>query len=150
MKLIEDLKAHAAQADKMMGELATDERKRMAREEVYQGLQREFEQMCEDGYLTKDELEEMMNKFRSQGLDTATLQELLSSLKDSDRVKATYDVRDRVKETIDKKKNSLKDPEFNYKAQVLMSEYNESINLAATIQKSEHEKYMSAIRHLVA
>ena len=150
MKVIDDLLSWAAQDDKIMGQMAAEETERQTKGKAYDALQSEFEKMADDGYLDKNELNTLIAQFKAQGLDTTALNQLADSLKNTDRVAVTSDLRNTIHDEISDKKVSLQDPDFNFKAQVLTSDYNQDIQTVATIQKSEHDKYMTAIRNLVA
>ncbi|MCK6547199.1 hypothetical protein L6R52_15215 [Myxococcota bacterium] len=153
MKLIEQLVARAAAADAEMGQLADQVEAQEARRKAYDKVEQMFDQMAADGYLSKDELEALKKEFRAQGLDTAALDQLARELANTDgstRVGVTTDLRSRIYEQLQDAEYATRDPALIFKTQELVTTYNQSFDLAGRVLKSEHEMYMTAIKHLVA
>jgi hypothetical protein len=150
MKLIDQLVGWAGQDDQMMGKLAADESAREQKQQAYGRLGDLFDQMASDGYLSKDEIQQLMAAFKAQGLDTSQLDALYHELKNQDRVAVTGDVRTGIEDELSDAKQKCTDPDFNFKAQWLVNDYNQNFDTATSVQKDENDMYMTAIRNLVA
>lgn len=150
MKLIDELVTRAESADSQIGEIADQEMAAERRREAYKHLEQEFESMAADGYLDKGELSKLMADFRAQGLDTKALEDIAKDLRGRDRVEVGADLRDKIGNQLRDAKIDTRDPDFAFKTQLLMNEYQQSYDLASRVSKAENEIYMVAIRHLVA
>ena len=151
MALVEELKQVAAQADQKAGQLAQDEASRLARRAAYEKLGRLFDEMAADGVLDANELDALHRHFRDAGLDTATLERLVEEMAGGDRVEVTSSLRNEVADTLrEAKRDTDSGPSFQFEVQRLMNQHHEAINLAATVQKKEHDKYMTAINNMKA
>jgi hypothetical protein len=150
MKLIDELVARAADDDKVMGQLADEEAARQAREKAYDRLAHAFDAMAEDGHLDKREIKALIAEFRAQGLDPEQLEALAHSLKDRDRVAVTSDLRNAIADELRDARSKLQDPDFGFKVQVLVNDYDQAFETASRVSKDEHEMYMTAVRNLVA
>lgn len=150
MKLIDQLVSRAAGDDRAMGALADQEEARLRREQAYTNLGRQFDQMAADGYIDKDELKSLMAQFRALGLDTKDLEKLADSLKNQDRVAVTSELRNSVDDELRSAKTSGRDPNFQFKVQALMADYNQCFEVASRVSKAEDDMYKVAIKNMVA
>ena len=80
----------------------------------------------------------------AEGVDFA------KDLRGRDRVEVGADLRDKIGNQLRDAKIDTRDPDFAFKTQLLMNEYQQSYDLASRVSKAENEIYMVAIRHLVA
>ncbi len=151
MKLIEDLIGRAKAADDRAGQLAQREGQRLERQKAYNQLEELFNDMAADGYLDKDELKTLMKKFREAGLSTDALDKLYQQLKNTDRVAAGASIREAVGDELQNARTKDRaDVSFQFEVQNLMTDYHQSFDLAARVQKAEHDMYMAAIQNLKA
>ncbi len=151
MALVEELKQVAAGADRKAGQLAQDEAQRLARREAYNKLGQIFDEMAADGVLDASEIEALHRHFRDAGLDTETLEQLVQDMAGGDRVQVTTQLRNEISDTLrEAKRDTDSGPAFQLEVQRLMGDHNEAINLAATVQKKEHDMYMTAINNMKA
>ena len=108
--------------------------------------------MSADGYLDAGELKELLKEFRAQGLSTRTIEDMITQLNSQDGSSRTQATSEKVTqlrtELFDAKAAAGNDPLFHLKAQELVGTYNKAFDLAARVSKSEHDIYMTAIRHL--
>ena len=152
MKLIDELVAQAATADGLMGDLAAEGTKNHQRQQAYGKLENTLERMSADGYLDAGELKELLKEFRAQGLSTRTIEDMITQLNSQDGSSRTQATSEKVTqlraELFDAKAAAGNDPLFHLKAQELVGTYNKAFDLAARVSKSEHDIYMTAIRHL--
>lgn len=153
MKLIEQLIGRAARADAEMGQLAARGAEAERRKMAYKGIERELERMMGDGLLTQEEMGELIRAYRAEGLDTSSLEALAAHMREHDGVVGVAVDGDDRSDLLDELRmagRAQDDPNFNFKAQELISEYRESFDLASRVQKSEHDMYMTAIRNMKA
>lgn len=153
MKLVEELINRAATADAKMGRLAHQEQNAERRKKAFSNIENQLDRMMQDGVLSSEEIESAKAQFRQAGLDTSTLENLALQMQDMDGVtgvEVDSDMRLAFDEQFREAKASLDNPWFNFQAQELVGEYKESIDLAARVQKAEHEMYMAAIRNMKA
>lgn len=153
MKLIDQLLGRAAAADEQMGRLAAQGNRSEARKKATKDLEHKLQGMTQDGVLDQEEMRELLAAYRAEGLDTSTLEELARQMGALDGVvgvKVDGDVRARLSDELREAGHQFEDPFFNFQAQQLVTEYNQSFDLASRVLKAEHEMYMAAVRNLKA
>lgn len=151
MRLVDQLVARAAGADAKAQKLADRAAGQERRREAFGRLGALFDKMAADGKLDRRELGDLMAKFRAGGLDTATLEQLYETLPSTDGA-ADIDaaLRTRIGDQLRDAARATEDPGFFFEVQDVMSEYQQSMDLASRVSKAEHDAYMTAIRHMVA
>jgi hypothetical protein len=118
---------------------------------VYNQLEQLLETRAADGYLDKASIDELIKDFKAQGLDTSQLQKLADELKNGDttKVPVSGDELNSIYMELEYAKRGNTDPLFNYKADQLMSDFNQKYETASTVSKTENDTYMTAIRNMV-
>lgn len=152
MKLIEELIQRAAAADHKAGTLADQAEASRERRKAYRQLEQLFERAAADGLLDRSEIDELMARFSAAGLTTKELEALRErlQLEDLATVEVDAELRNKIGAHFREAYEGTELDGHNFEVMTTMREYHQSIDLAARVQKAEHEIYMAAIRNLKA